>query len=141
MPKKTVRVTIPTDQPEKMSDLVTHLWNTHVNMGASSPLHNNPFINMTRFEQLMNEAVGKRQEAEKLYAQYKTLMAESRIAFGINKGQTLSTTGTLYHFLNNIKQFLLVRSRGNEEELNIWGFDVRVGTSSVGAKKKKRKKE
>jgi hypothetical protein len=140
MPKKTVRVTIPTAYPEKMSDLVTHLWERHVNMGASSPLHNNPMIDMTRFEELMNEAVGKRREAEKLYAQYKALMAESRIAFGINAGQTLSTTDTLYHFLNNIKHFLLVKSRGNEEALNSWGFDVKVGTSSVGAKKKKGKK-
>lgn len=138
MPKKTVRITIPTNHVKKLADLVSYLWENHVSEGASSPLLNNPLINMTRYEELMTEAVTKRKEALQLHARAEALMQQSRNAFGIGVGQTIQDPDTLYHLLNNIKRFLLVKHPGDEEALSEWGFNVVIGSSSVGAKKKKK---
>ncbi len=138
MSKKTVRITIPVDRVKKLSELVEGVWNQHVSLGASSPLVGNTVINMTRYEELMNEALEKRKRALELHAEAEALMHRSRMAFGIAVGQKITTPDTLYHLLNNIKHFLLVKHAGEEESLNPWGFDVIIGTSSVGAKKKKK---
>jgi hypothetical protein len=138
MPKKTVRAKIPVGHPEKLSDLVKDVWKRHENLGASSPFHGSTIINMTRYEQLKNEAIEKRERALELYAEAQALMEESRKAFGTDIGQTINTPNTLYFMLNNIKHMLLVEHKGNEEALSPWGFNVVIGSASVGAKKKKK---
>lgn len=139
MPKKTVRITIPVDSPHDLALLVKAVWDKHAELGASSPLAGDLIINMTRYEELMTEALAARKQAVDLHHRAQALMGHSRVLFGIDAGQTLSTEDTLYHFLNNIKHFLLVKHRGLEEDLSVWGFNVVLGTSSVGAKKKKKK--
>lgn len=138
MSKKTVRITIPTSSPKKLSELVEKVWEHHISLGASSPLQGDTIINMTRFGELKTEALEKRKRALELHAEAEALMMESKVAFGISAGQKISNVDTLYHLLNNIKQFLLVKHSGREEALSPWGFDVVVGSSSVGAKKKKK---
>ncbi|MES2620370.1 MAG: hypothetical protein V4615_05915 [Bacteroidota bacterium] len=138
MPKKTVRITIPAAYPNKLAELVENVWNHHASLGASSPLHGDTIVNMTRYEALKTEALEKRKRALALHGEAEALMMQSKNAFGIAAGQKITTDDTLYHLLDNIKRFLMVKHSGTEEDLSPWGFNVVIGTSRVGAKKKKK---
>lgn len=138
MPKKTVRITIPVGYANELAELVEKVWKHHISLGASSPFSGSSIIDMTRYEVLMNEALQKRKKALELHAEAEALMMDSRVAFGIDAGQTISSVDTLYHLLNNIKHFLKAKHAGREEAIGLWGFQVIVGTSSVGAKKRKK---
>jgi len=138
MPKKTIRIAIPTSQPDKLESLVADVWKQHVNLGAGSPLAGSTIINMARYEELKNEALEKRELARKLYAQANALTEQARNAFGVAAGQSITTPDTLYHELDKIKRILLVAHSGNEEALSEWGFNVVIRSASVGAKKKKK---
>ena len=138
MPKKTVRITIPTGYPKKLAELVEKVWDRHVSLGASSPFQDDTIINMTSYEQLKTEALEKRKRALELHAEAEALMMESKVLFGTGPGQKMSNPGTLIHLLNNIKRFLLVKHSSTEEDLSPWGFNVVIGMASVGAKKKKK---
>ncbi|MES2619898.1 MAG: hypothetical protein V4615_03525 [Bacteroidota bacterium] len=138
MPKKTIRIAIPTSHPDKLEELVADVWEQHLKLGASSPLAGSVIINMTRYEELKTEALEKRELARKLHAQANALTEQSRNAFGVGMGQSITTPDTLYHELDKIKRILLVAHSGNEEALSEWGFNVVVGSAGVGAKKKKK---
>jgi hypothetical protein len=138
MPRKTVRADIPIDNPRKYTELIKQAWAKHTLLGASSPFHNHPDVNMSRFQQLMDEALQKREQAEALYEEAEALMQESRRLFGNDKGQTINTPDTLYYMLKSMKQLLLVKHQGVEQALEGWGFNVVISTSQVGRKKKKK---
>jgi hypothetical protein len=138
MPRKTVRADIPIDNPGKFSDLIKQAWAKHALLGAASPFHNHPDINMTRFQQLMDESLQKRTQAEALYEEAEALMQQSRVLWGNDKGQTINTPDTLYYMLKDIKQLLLVKHQGVEQSLEGWGFNVVISLSQVGRKKKKK---
>src|SRR6478609_2978043 len=127
MPKKTVKVTIPINNVDELSELIKFVWKTHVNMGTSSPFHNNPLINMARYEELMNTALTKRKESQQKHHEALLTMAEARKAFGTEIGQSLSSEDTLYRYLYSIKHFLLFKHSANEERLFDWGFKVKIG--------------
>ncbi len=138
MPKRTVRIDIPAAYINDLAHLVERVWGHHVSLGSSSPFFDNSIVNMNRYEELMNEALSKRKRALELHAEAEALMQESRVIFGIDAGQTISTVDTLYHLLNNIKHLLKAKHAMVEHELSSWGFNVVIGSSSVGAKKKKK---
>lgn len=138
MPKKTVRIDIPAAYINKLAELVEKVWEHHVSLGASSLFHDNSIVNMTRYEELMNEALDKRKRALALHREAEALMQESRVVFGVDAGQTINTEDTLYYLLNNIKHFLKIKHVGLEEAITSWGFKVVIGSSRVGAKKKKK---
>ena len=55
---------------------------------------------------------------------------------GIAEGQNAQSEGTLYFEALRIRGLLLASFRGNEEELETWGFSVKIGTARTGARKK-----
>ena len=138
MPKKTVRITNPTGYVNDLTHLIERVWQQHVTLGASSPFAASSIIDMTKYEALMTEALEKRARAIELHAEAEALMGESRNLLGIGAGQKIHTEGTLYNLLNKIKHLLLIKHSGVEEDLSPWGFNVVIGSSSVGAKKKKK---
>jgi hypothetical protein len=137
MSKRTIRATIPVNHIEKYVELVKKVWEKHTSLGASSPFHANPHVDMARFEELMTAALQKREEALKMHSDAEALMAESRKMMGLGKGQTIDTLGTLYFLLALIRGFLLVKHRTEEKHLVGWGFHLVEGYASVGRKKKK----
>jgi hypothetical protein len=137
MPRVTVRADIPILRIDKFIALIEKAWNKHTSMGATSPFHNHPDIDMSRYEQLKNAALQKRKEALEHYEQAQELMQESRRLLGIDKGQTVNTRDTLYYFLKSMKMVLMVKHQGVEEGLTPWGYNVVIGSSGVGRRKKK----
>lgn len=45
---------------------------------------------------------------------------------GSGEGQNSLTPGTLYHNVLRVRDLLLTVHTGNEEQLGLWGYDVRV---------------
>jgi hypothetical protein len=53
---------------------------------------------------------------------------------GYGEGQTSLTEGTVYFFNCSIRDFLLNKFEGTEEQLSEWGFDVVISSARVGKK-------
>lgn len=138
MSKRTIRVSIPVNHIQKYVDLVQKVWDKHTSLGASSPFHANPEVDMARYEELMTASLQKRDAALKMHAEAEALMAESRNMLGLGKNQTCETQDTLYYLLTSIKGFLLVKHRTEEKHLMHWGFHLVVGFASVGRRAKKK---
>jgi hypothetical protein len=141
MGRKTVKIPIYQGNPEKFSDLIKDIWERHEEMGPSSPLLNNPLVDMGRFEALKTEAFEKRKQALKYYAHAQSLMQHARSLMGVDIGQTINTEDTLYNMVNQIKRYLLVKYPGSEEELLDWGFEVVIRTAKSPVRKKKSAKK
>ncbi|MES2620649.1 MAG: hypothetical protein V4615_07345, partial [Bacteroidota bacterium] len=95
MARRTVRIPIPVGHPEKYVSLIEDIWKKHIALGASSPLLNNPLVNMVEFEALMTEALSKRAQAIEYMEMAHGLMGEARQLLGVTQGQTSFTAGTL----------------------------------------------
>jgi hypothetical protein len=141
MGRRTTRIPIYTGNPQEMNDLVKDIWEKHLSMGASSPLLNNPLIDMTLFGNLKTEALAKREEAERLYAEAQGVMEQWRVLMGIDKGQTIDSVDTLYYLVSQIKRYLLVKHPLTPESLSPWGFKVVVRMSKSPVRKKKSAKK
>jgi len=138
MARKTVRVPLPKGYPDKFIDLMKDIVEKHEELGASSPLNDPSVINMTDFKQKLEQADAMRKESIAHRAAAETKMNQAKHILGTDFGQTINTEGTLYYMLESIKMQLLNAHRGVEETLSTYGFDVVIGSASVGAKKKKR---
>jgi hypothetical protein len=139
MPRKTVRADIPVSNMDKFIELIEKAWKQHTALGNSSPFFNHPDINMTRYNQLKTAALQKRADALALYDEAESLMQQSRVLLGIDKGQTVNTVDTLYYMLKSMKMILLVKHQGVEQSLEAWGYNTVVSSSAVGRRKKKGK--
>lgn len=137
MPKKTLRIPLYPDSPEKFLELAQLVIEHHETLGASSPLNSPGLIDMAAFKQKVEEAVTLRREAEQHYNDYFTKMGHSRSIMGTGKGQTISMPDTIYSELNRIKKLLLVKNPNTPKELGLYGFHVVIDTASVGRPKKK----
>jgi hypothetical protein len=141
MAKVSIRVPLPKDQPAKFLQIMKDVVKKHEQLGASSPLNNPSFIDMGDFkakvlqaDELREKSIAARADAEAFMNQAKTIM-------GISAGQSINTDGTLYYLLDVIKKMLLVKYRGNPEDLTPYGFHVVVGTTKkVGRKRKNQPK-
>lgn len=136
MGRKTVRVDIPTRFPKKFTRLIEDIWRKHEELGASSPLFNNPLIDMSKYETKMTEALQARAQAEEHYALAQALMEKSRNRMGIDKGQSINHDG-LYNYIDTIKRILLIKHPLEEEGLSPWGFNVVVRSAKNPVRKKK----
>lgn len=138
MARRTVRIPIPIGHPEKYVTLIEDIWKKHIELGASSPLLNNPLVDMAGFETLMNEALSKRAQAIEYMELAHGLMGEARKVLGVTQGQTSFTEGTLYYHVVGIKKFLAMKHRDLEQNMEGWGFHVVVGTAKKPVRKKKK---
>lgn len=129
MSRKTVKVTVPISKPDEFTKLLKNIVKQHAKEGSKSPLKSQKNINMTTFKASAIKAEDLRDKAEKLRHESEKLMEQSRTLYGFAKGQTISTPGTLYNMVDDIKDTLLLAYKGNEEGLGEWGFDVSVGSA------------
>ena len=75
-------------------------------------------------------------EVKALEATLQAKTGELIAKLGIAPGQTSQTKGTLLFEVMRIRDLLLSRYRGKENELESWGFSVAVGTAKSPTKKK-----
>ncbi len=135
MARKTVRVDLPTSNPDKLLHLCRAIVNQHLKAGDSSPVKAlesvDDGIKMADIEALLVEAEQKRAEAKELEARVQALNGEVAQLTGLAHGQTSRTKSTLYSSVVRIRDFLLSLYRGNENTLEIWGFNVTIGVAST----------
>jgi len=123
MARKTVKVDIPVGEPDKFTKLASDIINKHNNDGPASPLHH---LDMATFETKTNDGIAKRNQAADLHGQAEALNEEANVLLGISEGQNSQTPATIYHIITKVRDQLLVTHRGNEEKLNLHGFEVVV---------------
>jgi len=140
MAKRTVRIPLYKDQPNRFVRLLQKVSEHHEELGASSPLNDPSIVDMADFKQKLEEAVLLRTEAEELRALAKSKLAQADVILGIKRGQNIHTHGTLYNMLDIVKQFLKARFNGIEKQLLLFGFHVVIDTAKgIGRKRKKEK--
>jgi hypothetical protein len=140
MAKVSLRVPLPFKYPDKLVDLMKGVVKKHEALAASSPLNNPSFIDMADFKAKLLAADELREKSIAARADAEAYMAQARMILGTAIGQSINTTGTLYFLLDLIKRILLVKYRGQEENLSMYGFEVVIGsTKPVGPKKKGKK--
>ena len=124
-----VRVDITKDRPDDSVELCEKIVVKHTDEGAASTLPG--VLDMTQFGLRALNVKTLRADADKnrnlAQSKYNTLL----FTCGIAKGQRKQTKNTLYWFVLNTRDILLVKYRGVEEELQNWGFSV-VITESRG---------
>lgn len=128
--KRTVRVEIPTESPDKFITLAGAIVAQNTAEGAASPLSGK--IDMAVYASratdagtMFNNAASKRAEKEAKHG-------EALAICGYAAGQTSETEGTLYQIITQVRDLLLAVYHTNPEELSVWGYDVVVSSSSHG---------
>lgn len=126
MARKNVKVKIPISKPDVFLAQGEVLDKKNIELGEGSPLK--PF-NMVEYHDKLLEAIDYRAQAKALRAQSESLMQRANTIIGVADGQTSEIEGTLYYFMTMFRDQLLITYRGNEEELEVWGFDVVVSSN------------
>ncbi len=135
MARTTTRINIPTNSPDLMLKLLAKVDEKHQELGSKSPLAS---LEMDKYRAWLAEAKAKREEAAKLEAQAQALNAEVSNLLGTAPGQSSKTPDTLYFELCKARDLLLVVHRGNENQLETWGFKVVTGTAAAPRKREKK---
>jgi hypothetical protein len=135
MARTTTRITIPTNSPDLMLKLLAKVDETHQEQGDKSPL---AALDMETYQKRLAEATAKRAQAAKLEAQAQALNAQVNTLLGTAPGQSSKTPDTLYFDLCKARDLLLVVHRGNENNLETWGFKVVTGTAAAPRKREKK---
>jgi hypothetical protein len=127
MARRTIRVTVPSSQPEAFSKLLNTIVRKHLELGAASPLANDPDIDMGLFATNVATADDLRDKSEDFRSKSGETMLQANNIYGTSKGQTIFTPNTLLNSCDTIKKELLKKYKGSEESLAIFGYDVVVG--------------
>lgn len=138
MPKRNVRVDIPRKSPDKLIRLNEAIIVRHEELGDDSPLEE---FDMAGLKNNVQQAKELRSQAKGFYAKAQTLNEQARQLLGIDKGQSTFTEGTVYYMDTRIRDLLLFRNPGGEEELSTYSFNVVVSLSKLPKRKKKAGKE
>ena len=139
MAKRTLRIDLPANKPDKFIKLMKDVVANHEALGASSPLNNPSIIDMADFKAKLLKADTLRRESIEARAEAEAKMMESKQILGIGVGQNMNSDKHLYFMLDGIKHLLLAMHRDNPEHLSTYGFNVVIGTAKgIGRPKKKK---
>lgn len=133
MARVIVKVGIPRRNPDEMITLTNKLLERHNQMGDKSPLRD---LGLDQIQVKLKTAKEKRDEARMLHKKAEMLNQEAELDLGIADFQNSTTAGTIYNALTRSRDILLGIHKGQEENLNDWGFEV----ASTTVRMKKRKK-
>lgn len=131
--KTSVKVEINESKPDYLVDLAEKVLVKHKAMGTSSPLNS---LDMTTFEQNLKLGKANRADAKRLHDEAEKLNQQANLNLGIGVGQTVSTPGTVYSSLARVRDVLLGIHKGQEKNLNEWGFDVIITEGTNGRRSK-----
>lgn len=120
--RKNVRVDLSVKKTADLLRLADAILQRHATLGAGSPLTGN--VDMALFAAAATTATTLLNEwnTQRALAQSKHNQALNSIGYGA--GQTSQTEGTLYYDLITVRDRLLQVTRGAEEQMSEWGFDV-----------------
>lgn len=130
MAKRNIKISFGLGDRKRMIAIATKISNKNTELGEQSPLKS---INMSSFASIFDVSSQKNAQMEDLQLRYEQRKAETDLALGIAKGQTMATPDTLLFYLGLIRDQLMVTYKGREELIEDWGFEVTV-TESKGMK-------
>jgi len=138
MPKRNVKVEIPLSSPNKMISMNELIIERHEELGDDSPLKE---MDMDDVKNKVQQAKELRRQAQKKHAEAEALNQKARVILGIDVGQDSSTEGTIYYLDTRIRNLLLFKYPGGEEELSTFGMNVVISMSKLPKRKKKENSE
>ncbi len=125
---------IPRKSPDKLIELNENIIERHEELGDDSPLEE---LDMAGLKNNVQQAKELRSQARDFYAKAQAMNEEARQLLGIDKGQSTFTEGTIYYMDTRIRDLLLFRFPGREEQLSTYSFNVVVSMSKLPKRKKK----
>jgi len=138
MPRRVTIIEVKNRKPDTFIKLCQDIIDQNNALGALSPFADGTIVNMIAYQNLLNQARDKRQEALEHYALAQAAMFESRRLIGIANGQTVNTPGTLFAITTKIKKYLQMLNNTNPEALSLWGFNVVVRMAKNPGRKRGR---
>lgn len=129
--ERYTKVEIPIGSPEKTLKLCKKIIAKDTALGAGSPLAS--VVDMVTFGTRYTTAQGLQDSAEQNREDSEALHNQLAEACGIEMGQAKRNKDTLYWYVVQIRDILLIKNRGVEQNLEQWGFTVT--TSQTGARK------
>jgi hypothetical protein len=120
MPKKTLRINIPTNVDELLK-LIENIIDKHQEDGAESKLN---VVDMKRLDDLFQVAVQKNEESIKFRMKAEDATQERNNALGIKVKNAATASGNALYLVTQIRDILLPIYKGNEKKLGEWGFSV-----------------
>lgn len=130
MAKRNIKIIFGVGDRNRMIATANKVSEKNTALGEQSPLKP---INMAGFTSVLDTASVKNTQMEELLLRYEQSKAETDLALGIAKGQSVSTPDTLQYYLALIRNQLLIVYKGREELIEDWGFEVII-TESKGRK-------
>jgi hypothetical protein len=124
--KITPNVKLPGKSINKFLPAVKKTIRMHEELGENSPLN---AYDMKTFKKWVTEAESLIEKARAYNDDAQPLFDEALKTMGFYNKQTVNTKGTLYYTLARIRDFLLFKYQGEEEELECWGFKVVINGS------------
>lgn len=97
----------------------------HLQDGAGSIL-TAPLVDMAAMQAAYTEAAQLRTEAQTNEQEAQAANELARNLGGFGEGQNSLTPNTLYNYAVRVRDLLLTVHSGNEEQLGLWGYSVRV---------------
>ena len=126
MANRTVRVTIPNNDPDDLVTLAESLIEKHEANPAESKLNDQ---DVAALKAVIAAAKPIGAKARKLKQDLQAATEQYRLAIGTGKGQTSKTKGTAYNRVVRMKKALLLAFEGEEEQLETYGMNVKIGTA------------
>ena len=132
MARTTVRVDIPNTNPDDVITLIEAIMAQHNALNKAAP-GSSPIAQKTMdaLSAIVATAKPDRAAAKAAQAQADTLMSSSNNALGFGEGQTMRTEGTGLWLVGQIRDLLLANYRGQETNLEIFGFNVVISTAAI----------
>lgn len=123
--RRDVKFNLPGASAPNLMLLARSILEKHVHDGAGSIL-TPPLLNMAQMQAAYTEADQLRTEAQTNDQEAQASNELARKLCGFGAGQTSLTPDTLYNYVVRVRDLLLTVHSGNEEQLGLWGYSVRV---------------
>lgn len=136
MPRRTIRVDVPTSNPDDLVALDENILAQHDRLEAakagSSPLK---AADVAQLRSVVTQAKPARKAAKEHEQQAQVLYEQAARQLGLCKDQNTLTPGTALTLTTKFRDQILADNRGTENALEAWGFTVVVGTAATPKKK------
>ena len=134
MARKTIKVEVPHGEPEALIKLGQDVCKQHAKLATASPISDG-VVKMSDYIKRINDAASLQTAIDELAAalQEKTGLRDQLL--GMAQGQNSQSRGTVLFETMQIRDLLLAVNRGNEEELEPWGFSVTIGSAAAPKRK------
>lgn len=119
---RLTKVVLPLGSPEGTLKLCKKIVARHLLLGAGSPVIG--FLDMAAFEAKRAAAALAQENGDTAMRNSQAFNGQAKKICGIAKGQNKQTEGTLYWYVLQIRDVLLIKNRLEEENLSQWGFNV-----------------